>query len=132
MSGNTIRRTDVLEFAEMIHEPELHRCGTCKHYGNCSICYECSEGSRYSFEWKRYYKQHKMKFLSIYAPKKIKSRWIKEEGGLLVYRCPFCKSYIYPGAKISRDERFEELFRTNAYKFCPRCGEDMLSLVANV
>ncbi len=31
-------------------DPEYGRCTTCEHHGNCTVCSDCHEGSRYNYE----------------------------------------------------------------------------------
>ena len=62
------RRKDVLEYAEQTKDSELFRCGTCLHYQKAIICGDCYSGSRYRFDWKGYYEEHKIEI----------DEWIKE------------------------------------------------------
>lgn len=50
------RRYKVVEKAE--RDPEYGRCGTCKHYQHLT-CVECYSGSRYCFEWRKWYEENK-------------------------------------------------------------------------
>lgn len=53
---NSIRRKDVIKLAEK--DPEYGRCGTCKHYQHLITCGECSKGSRYCFDWRKWYRSN--------------------------------------------------------------------------
>ena len=44
-----------------------------------------------------------------------------------VYRCSCCNYFPWRVRVSYQDEIFEDLTRTNAYKFCPNCGAKMKS-----
>ena len=47
-----VTRKEVVALAEK--DPEYGRCGTCRHYQRLITCGACCNGSRYSFDWRRY------------------------------------------------------------------------------
>ncbi len=51
------------------------------------------------------------------------ARWEYEDRTTPLYRCTNCKKFI--PAFQGRDEKFEDLKRTDAYRYCPRCGKEM-------
>ena len=61
----------------------------------------------------------------IEAEQKPKTgHWIWDEKSE-VYRCSRCNHFPWRVDTSYQDEIFEDLTRTNAYKYCPNCGEKM-------
>lgn len=54
----------------------------------------------------------------------MSGEWIYEETVLPKYRCSCCNKYVLV-SPMGRDDKFEDMNRTDAYKFCPRCGAEM-------
>jgi len=49
--------------------------------------------------------------------------WIYKKKSLVsYYECSECKKYILT---VAKNDKFEDLNRTDSYKFCPRCGIKM-------
>ena len=58
MAKGKMKREYVVWYAED-HDDDYGRCVTCKHYDDTMTCGECYEASRYCFDWRYYYEQHK-------------------------------------------------------------------------
>jgi hypothetical protein len=52
------------------------------------------------------------------------SHWIWDTKSK-VYRCSCCNYFPWGVRASYQDEIFEDLTRTNAYKYCPNCGAKM-------
>ena len=57
-----VKRYEVVVIAEK--DSKYGHCETCKHYQKLNTCSNCSNGSRYCFDWKQYYENNKEKFNS--------------------------------------------------------------------
>lgn len=54
------KRKDVVYYIENVaKDAEYGKCMTCKHYLHAMDCSKCYNNSRYCFDWKNYYENHK-------------------------------------------------------------------------
>ena len=59
------------------------------------------------------------------TPQQKTGRWVWDSKSK-VYRCSHCKRFPWRVEYVTdHDEIFEDLTRTNAYKYCPNCGTKM-------